>query len=40
MTLDEAFEKYTDDIRLKRPNQIFNFPIKRLKGLKSWGNEE
>lgn len=40
MTLDEAFEKYSDEIILKRPTRCLPHDIKWLKQMKIWGNEE
>lgn len=39
MTLDEAFKKYSDDIKLNRPGYM-SHDIAWLKQLKAWGNNE
>lgn len=40
MKLEEAFEKYDDSIRMKRPSSFSAYDIKWLKGLHAWGNQE
>jgi len=40
MKLEEAFEKYDDKVKLKRPNYNLSFTIRWLKQLKAWGNQE
>lgn len=40
MTLDEAFEKYDDTVKMTRPGLNMDYDIAWLKGLKAWGNQE
>jgi hypothetical protein len=40
MTLDEAFKKYDNDIKMKRNGDISAYSISWLKSLKVWGNNE
>lgn len=38
MNLKEAFDKYDDSVKMKRPHHYNNYPISWLKGLYAWSN--